>query len=78
MEKLSERQITPLTSTDLEALREAARSADITVGLFSRALLRFGLDHLDDLADYLTEEKAQAAARTSAGARAAVSQRWTK
>lgn len=78
MEKLSERQVVPLTSTDLEALRAAATSSDISAGLFSRALIRHGLDHQADLADYVAEEKAQATARTSAGAREAVSRRWNR
>lgn len=76
MEKLTDRQLVPLTSTDLEALRTAAKSSEITAGLFSRALIRYGLDHLEDLTDYVAEEREQASARLSDGARRAVAQRW--
>ena len=37
--KLEARQLVPLTSDELEALREAAKVAEITPGLYSRALL---------------------------------------
>ncbi len=76
--KLSERQVVPLTCADLAALRAAAESREITPGLFSRALLRFGLAHLDDLddADAVAAEKAEAAERVKAGAREAVAHRW--
>lgn len=76
--KLDTRQVVPLTSAELSELRQAAESHGLTAGLFARALLtRAVTDMPDDVVAALADDaKAQAAARTSAGAREAIAQRW--
>ena len=78
MTKLDRHQNVPLTGDELGALRAAALTADATNGLFSRALLLFGMSHLDhpDVQQSIADEKSAAATRLSAGAREAVAQRW--
>ncbi|MFZ1913331.1 MAG: hypothetical protein WAU30_13345 [Propionicimonas sp.] len=78
MAKLNRHQTVPLTSEELESLRTAANTHDATNGIFSRALLRYGMTHLDtpEMHAAIADEKEAAAARLSAGAREAVAQRW--
>ncbi|UZF54054.1 hypothetical protein LH935_14910 [Gordonia polyisoprenivorans] len=78
MAKLDRRQIVPLTSGEEGQLREAARIREITPGLFARALLAYGMAHLDDpdVVAAVDAEKAAATQRISAGAKAAVASRW--
>lgn len=78
MERLDSRQVVPLTGGDLQVLRDAATEAGLTPGLFARALIRWALENLtgDALAAAVEQERAEAIARTSAGARRAVAQRW--
>jgi len=80
--KLDARQLVPLTSEELDALREAAKVAEITPGLYSRALMghAMALAAAGDPAidDAVAAEKGAAGARITAGARAAVAQRWNR
>ncbi|MGI6795720.1 hypothetical protein [Gordonia sihwensis] len=77
-EKLSERQVVPLTSEELEELREAAKVAEITPGLYSRVLVTYALGHREDphLRLLVLGEQLAAADRTAAGARKAAEARW--
>lgn len=77
---LDARQVVPLTSDDLDALRGAAETRAITAGLFARALVRYAMARLDDpdLHAVIDAEKTEAKTRVSDGARRAVSQRWGK
>ena len=77
-EKLSAKQVVPMTAGELTALRAAAKRADMTPGLFSRTILMHGLANVDDLAAAIAEEKAASAARISDGATAAIRQRWDR
>ncbi len=78
MDRLDARQVVPLTGDDLELLRDAATRCEITPGLFARALIRWALENLDgdDLEAAVEEERNEATARTSAGAKRAIAQRW--
>ncbi|WOC14314.1 hypothetical protein [Gordonia sp. MP11Mi] len=78
MTKLDKHQLVPLTSAELESLREAAHIHDATNGIFSRALLQHAMAHLDDpeVQESIAEEKRAAAQRLSDGAKRAVAHRW--
>lgn len=78
MDRLDSRQVVPLTASDLELLRDTATKAGITPGLFARALIRWALENLtgDALEAAVAQEQAEATARTSAGAKRAIAQRW--
>ena len=64
MDRLDARQVVPLTGGDLELLRDAATRADITPGLFARALIRWALENLDGdaLEAAVDQEQAEATA----------------
>lgn len=74
--KLSAKQVVPMTADELTALREAAKRAGMTPGLFSRTILMHGLTNVDGLQEAIAKEKAASAARISEGATAAIRQRW--
>lgn len=76
--KLSAKQVVPLSPGELAGLREAAKAAGVSAGLFSRTLLLHGLDRVDELADAIAAEKSASAKRISEGATEAVNQRWDK
>ncbi len=78
MNKLDARQLVPLTSEELNQLKNDSITQEITPGLYSRALLMHAMDTMtpDEIADAVETAKAEAAARLSAGAREAVASRW--
>ncbi|MFT3661755.1 MAG: hypothetical protein QM809_10225 [Gordonia sp. (in: high G+C Gram-positive bacteria)] len=82
MKKLDAKQVVPLTSDEAAELRTAAKTRSLTQGLFARTLVVDGLARLaagDAGLDAAIEaEKTAAAARISAGARAAVARRWER
>ncbi|GAA4741843.1 hypothetical protein [Gordonia alkaliphila] len=78
MSVLDSRQVVPLTSAELDQLRQAAGARGISAGLFGRGLMRFALEHADRLDAAMERESEEAAARVSAGARRAIAQRWAK
>lgn len=75
---MSTKQVVPLSPGELAGLREAAKAAGVSPGLFSRTLLLHGLDRVDELADAIAAEKSASARRISEGATEAVNQRWDK
>lgn len=78
MTKLDDRQLVPLTSVEAKQLRASAKAAGLSNGLFSRVLLLWALDHLDDpgIAQLLDAELEDSADRLSAAARTAAESRW--
>lgn len=77
-EKLNMKQVVPLSPSELDRLRQAAKGAGMTPGLFSRTILMHGLANVGDLQEAIDAEKAASAARISEGATAAIRQRWDR
>ncbi len=80
MNKLDARQLVPLTSAELNQLKNDSITQEITAGLYARALLLHAMDTMtpDEIDAAVAVAKAEAAARLSAGAREAVANRWGK
>lgn len=78
MEKLDGRQSLPLTSAELDTVRELAQQRGLSAGLLSRALIRYALVNLDDpgLSTTIDEEIQQAHDRASVAGRTAAGHRW--
>lgn len=78
-QSLTNKQLFPLTAEERALIQQEAKDANITTGLFCRALILYALDRIDsDPAVHaaLIDEKADARARTSAGAKRAIAVRW--
>lgn len=78
MEKLDQRQLVPLTSDEITALRAAAKGTDLSNGLFARTLIAWALSQLRDpsLGAAIMAAEEAAAERTTAAARTAIEARW--
>ncbi|GAB2636070.1 hypothetical protein GCM10027169_00250 [Gordonia jinhuaensis] len=81
-DRLTAKQVVPLTEEERAELRDMASAHEITPGLLARALLLRGMGELrsgDAMSlRAVAAEKIAAAKRITAGARAAVAQRWGK
>lgn len=79
MTKLDDRQLVPLTSDEAKQLRASAKAAGLSNGLFSRVLLLWALERLDDpdISRLLDAELVDSAGRLSAAARTAAESRWS-
>lgn len=75
---LTEKQITPLTCEERAELRELTQKSGLSIGLLARVLLVWAMDNIgdDELANLIEQERAEAKARATHGARAAIAKRW--
>ncbi|MGC0363810.1 hypothetical protein ABH922_001794 [Rhodococcus sp. 27YEA15] len=82
-EKLTARQVVPLTSTELADMRACARQRGMSTGLYARALLLHAFGELEYLGSpgieqAITAESSAAQQRVRQGAKTAAAARWAQ
>lgn len=78
-ESLKSKQQVPLSHEERQLLIDESRERGMTPGLLARALLLYGLDHMDSepkIGEQIESEKFATKLRISDGARVAAQQRW--